>query len=417
MESTDSSAPSVGFGSVVPSDTESPTSSTFSSKSKAEPEPETLEKRKRLAAFLDQTAKAMEGGRSLAMVLPEVRATDSEPAKSMSELAESISPRLPSAIEYRHPFASSFAAPSICVASDAGSPSPKAGSRSPRDRSQSPRGSRVEFALPTTAGSSPATPTAPSVARARSPVNSQNRHTVYFTPDPSSAGSDDGNESDASEQAGGTSGREADVSATPSLTRNGSTGGLGFNIDIDTQSTLSNIRPGPADRSPSTLHAESPVVSLRPSFETAPAISAEVAQAMEKRAKIAEKRKRTIRELIDTEASYATDMIVVRDIYLARAKGVGESLLALLLRRFEALTLSSALDRHRHDRRSRYGLRPRTRQHPFLPSTSLAYSQHSRLACSVRQRSCPRSHARRASAIFHCTLRRSPSIVRSIFLC
>lgn len=45
----------------------------------------------------------------------------------------------------------------------------------------------------------------------------------------------------------------------------------------------------------------------------------------EKKAKRAEKRRRTIQELCETEASYAIDMAVVRDIYLARIRGVGES--------------------------------------------------------------------------------------------
>lgn len=44
----------------------------------------------------------------------------------------------------------------------------------------------------------------------------------------------------------------------------------------------------------------------------------------EQRIRKAEKRKRTIQELVDTEALYATDMAVVRDIYLERARGVGE---------------------------------------------------------------------------------------------
>lgn len=44
----------------------------------------------------------------------------------------------------------------------------------------------------------------------------------------------------------------------------------------------------------------------------------------EQRARRAEKRRRTILELCETEATYATDMAVVRDIYLERARGVGE---------------------------------------------------------------------------------------------
>lgn len=52
----------------------------------------------------------------------------------------------------------------------------------------------------------------------------------------------------------------------------------------------------------------------------------EETKEVEKRAKMAEKRRRTIRELCETEATYACDMAVVRDIYLERARGVGELL-------------------------------------------------------------------------------------------
>lgn len=45
----------------------------------------------------------------------------------------------------------------------------------------------------------------------------------------------------------------------------------------------------------------------------------------EKKAKDALKRRRTINELCATEAAYATDMLVVRDIYLERVKGAGGS--------------------------------------------------------------------------------------------
>lgn len=43
-------------------------------------------------------------------------------------------------------------------------------------------------------------------------------------------------------------------------------------------------------------------------------------------AKATEKRKRVILELLDTERSHAVDMAVVRDIYLARARGAREPL-------------------------------------------------------------------------------------------
>lgn len=334
MESTDSSALSNSYGGLMPSDLESPTDSNFSIKSQQDRGPDDLEKRKRLAAFLDQTAEAMEGGRSLAMVLPEARATESEPGKSMSELAEATaSPRLAPLIEYRHPFTSPFNSPAVVPADS------EEGNRSPRNNS------RVGFSSDSTngfgPGSSPGTPTPAPIARNHSPVDPamlDNRRTVYFTPDPNSSSSDEEeNESSGSDPQRGDDEREDDEEeeerAQPSRKLSG--GGLGFNIDIKTQSNLTNARPSAADRSPSTLRASSPASSrefVAPSTaEPLPVISVEAAREMEKRAKVAEKRKRTIQELIDTEASYATDMVVVRDIYLARAKGVGQFLLLLRL--------------------------------------------------------------------------------------
>lgn len=46
-----------------------------------------------------------------------------------------------------------------------------------------------------------------------------------------------------------------------------------------------------------------------------------------------DKRKRVVQELIDTERSHAVDMAVVRDIYLARARGARESRAILTTRR------------------------------------------------------------------------------------
>lgn len=50
----------------------------------------------------------------------------------------------------------------------------------------------------------------------------------------------------------------------------------------------------------------------------------QLSKEAEKRAKDAVKRRKTLDELCETEAAYATDMAVLRDIYLERVKGLGE---------------------------------------------------------------------------------------------
>ncbi|KAK4048236.1 hypothetical protein OIV83_004941 [Microbotryomycetes sp. JL201] len=264
----------------------------------AESGPEAIEKRKRLVEFLDQTAEAMEGGKSLAMVLPETKATESEPAKTMSQLAEAAPLRTPAQIEYRHPFA---AMPVVgCEQEDT--------TRSPKDNGLL----GAQFDSLKTA--SPSTPRAD--PKRHSPLNSEDpRISVYFTPDPS-----DKEENMENSEAQGSGPAEAVTS-----------GGLGFKFDI--KSSL--IAP---DRSPSTVRANSPASFRQPIQDDTPsppakdqgnnelpspvaAIPDDVAQEMERRAKMADKRKRTISELIETEATYASDMVIVREIYLARAKG------------------------------------------------------------------------------------------------
>jgi hypothetical protein len=85
-------------------------------------------------------------------------------------------------------------------------------------------------------------------------------------------------------------------------------------------------------------------VSSSQSLELPLAVDDEEAKEMERLAKMTEKRRRTIRELVETEASYASDMAVARDIFLERARGAGECGLlclslsfALLRRSFKTL--------------------------------------------------------------------------------
>ncbi|GAA5887492.1 hypothetical protein JCM6882_001427 [Rhodosporidiobolus microsporus] len=270
--------------------------------------PEAAEKRKRLAAFLNETASAMEGGKSLAMVLPE-----SQPAvpqhKSLSELAEerTLSPRPSSRasnkapVEYRHPFdQSSFRAPEA----DEG-PSPTSGSQSTFDP-----------ALHSEAPSPTSTQPTPIVAT--TPAEEQRPTTVYFTPNPADPSppavaveeqkKEDGHDEEEEEEDGPLSLGEALM-----LDRNPSAGlGLG---GVEMRAAAPGVGARSlSERSPSTVRADSPA-----SFAASQLAPVETEE--DKRRRRAEKRMRTIRELVETETTYAVDMAVVRDIYLARARG------------------------------------------------------------------------------------------------
>lgn len=295
-----------------------------------------VERRKRLVEFLDQTAEAMEGGRSLAMVLPQSKASESEPAKSMSELAETCTP---ATIEYRHPFT---ATPSETERIS------ESGLLSPRDNTllQPP-------AQDTVARSQ--SPTTPRLHSRRNGAASQgHRHTVYYTPNLDSDGDVDGD--DEQEE-------DVYVEQPVPITLGG---GLGFKFDIKTETTLDNSSVDTSvltpERSPATLRASSPASFAQGSSKrvaesapalSGPAISSEVAQELERRAKQAEKRRSTIRELIDTEAAYASDMVVVREIYLARARGAGMQ----DLRRGRSATADQCLCRHGIHCRPSHGIR------------------------------------------------------------
>ncbi|GAA5970150.1 hypothetical protein JCM3765_003807 [Sporobolomyces pararoseus] len=206
------------------------------------------ERRKRLAAFLDETAEAMEGGKSLTMVLPE---------GSNRPLSQFVEP-----------------------------PSPTDCSR--------------PFNLETTNNSQPS--------------SSNRRDTVYFTPrigDQSPAAS----HQTLSEVGEG----ESNFDNLPGTT------GLGLE-DAPVASDSNNIETSPTTlrgSSPARFSRESqPIVSVTGSEEETKAkTEEELKAAAKKEEKLAEKRRRTIKELIDTETTYAVDMMVVRDIYLARARG------------------------------------------------------------------------------------------------
>ncbi|GAA5923126.1 uncharacterized protein JCM15063_003542 [Sporobolomyces koalae] len=182
------------------------------------------ERRKRLAAFLDETAEAMEGGKSLNMVLPN--GAD----RPLSQFVEPASPTIPT----------------LAFPSNDTSPSTRCDS-------------------------------------------------VYFTPR-------------AEEHA--LDGREETSEQGPSST--------GAGLDP----RRSETRAQESDASPSTLRAASPSKFAHSGLPASrESCDADDDEARRSAAKLAEKRRRTIQELIDTERTYAIDMMVARDIYLARARG------------------------------------------------------------------------------------------------
>ncbi|BGP21651.1 rho guanyl-nucleotide exchange factor [Rhodotorula toruloides] len=266
---------SYGYGSRL-----SPVSPTFPPI--AEAGSDTAEKRKRLAAFLDETASAMEGGKSLAMVLPESRPTAPQP-KTLSELAEECaspgrsSSRSSERVEYRHPFDGrpASAAPAFEV-------------------SQSPT-SPDTANFPDSASSPEQPPRADSA---------QDRHTVYFTP---KAG-----QSSDEHEAGETTASKQD----PSLDVPTATGLDLGSVELRTPSTRSI-----SEHSPSTVRAGSPAFVPAPEPAEQTALAAERSVETERKLRNFEKRRRIIQELVETEMTYAVDMAVVRDIYFARARG------------------------------------------------------------------------------------------------
>ncbi|GAA5895147.1 hypothetical protein JCM5296_000894 [Sporobolomyces johnsonii] len=244
------------------------------------------EKRKRLAAFLDETASAMEGGKTLVMVLPEAGTNEQETSRSLSELADqhNASPCPPSRrsshVEYRHPFegvSDEVAPPHV-------------------DQQSHISDSTLSLDLAST-------PISTRPSRESAGPETDRRQTVYFSPKPGDDSSEDVSPDEDENQAIPCTGALRDDSP-----------GLGFaNVEIKSQSTLGNA-VSHQKRLPSTVHADLPAPSEA-------AKSLEQAREAEKRVKTAEKRRRTIRELVETETTYAIDMAVVRDIYLARARG------------------------------------------------------------------------------------------------
>ncbi|KAM0756096.1 hypothetical protein T439DRAFT_20534 [Meredithblackwellia eburnea MCA 4105] len=272
------------------------------------------EKRKRLAQFLSETASAMEGGKSLAMVVPEVYDNPSttvdgtnEPstAKTFSELAEQTHTPLreyPPRLRTIHR-----------------SPSGAGSSNSTLDALATPSGMPGAFATPPQVFRRKMTPRSSSSGTVGTTGSNESnggghrRGTRYFTPILSAEDDQDGEaESISSKEISRTD--SASAESHGAATGAGTDTGLGFNIDPTFLSADA--------RSPSTMRAASPARSLSFKSVEAPAVENDAdGSSTEAAFKVLERRRRTIRELIETEAIFASDLAVARDIFLARARG------------------------------------------------------------------------------------------------
>ncbi|GAA5913958.1 hypothetical protein JCM8208_007010 [Rhodotorula glutinis] len=248
----------------------------------AEAGPDAAEKRKRLAAFLDETASAMEGGRSLMMVVPELQPAGLQ-HKSLSDLAEQhVSPQTSSRTQgFSHPFSDHGSSPSRHA--------------SPNRQTSSP-----------SADSEAVSPTSGAPAVLVDPPSSADQNLGHETGyAPTSAASKHETSAEASAESARGSSHSLGISSP----------GLGLSsMDVQAPSHIQHVQC-----SPSTVRASSPVSSAAdsPPQPKSPSASVEADQ----RVKRLEKRRKIIRELVETETSYAVDMAVVRDIYLARARG------------------------------------------------------------------------------------------------
>lgn len=331
----------------------SPTSPTFPPIPEAGPA--AAEKRKRLAAFLDETASAMEGGKSLTMVLPESQQTAPQ-HKSLSELAEEhlVSARPNSRgsnreLIYRSPFDGRSASP--IIEEDAQSPTAPA---KPAFAS-----SDDEPVSPTSGVPAIAVPPVDTDEQLQSDAGEQLQSDSQEVQQVGEESADD----EASQGGGGFTLAEALALERPAS-------GLGLH-NVNTKAP--SFKPV-VERSPSTIRPDSPaslVNSPQPSFAN------ESTSTFDRTTKALEKRRRIIRELVETETSYAVDMAVVRDIYLARARGARAYLVVPCCTDH---WLTPVFPRHGADRRPRHEHRSGTRQRRFCQSAFAVSWSSSRLA-------------------------------------
>ncbi|KAK4705756.1 hypothetical protein P7C70_g450, partial [Phenoliferia sp. Uapishka_3] len=259
-----------------------------------------VEKQKQLAEFLSEAACAMEGGKSLAMVDPE-----SFPLADLDSRSREIS-----------------AVAAVLLRENPSRPPPRLSRSFTSTAGLSTSDEVDEYDSGTSRTSSVYIPPSPATpCPARGVVGEARRHTRYYTPvlpsDPrfdaadDSGGSDDLGGDCEYLQDGDDELEHAPIHLGPSVQR-----------DLGTGLALSA-----GGRSPSTLRAGSPYFSGPPRFSTDMSASSDVPvmqgddDSARLRSKMLDRRARTIGELIETEATFACDMAVVRDIFLARARG------------------------------------------------------------------------------------------------
>lgn len=288
-----------------------------------------LEKRVRLTHFLDVTASMMEGGKSLAMVLPPLARTESSASVQVAAgltfagLSEATggSPQLVAQVlggrpGYPHSLSPLIASPASSPSDTStpplfsSNPPPQAQLAPPRRRLQPNSEKPVPLPLYHLPGTLRSSSRGHSVTSSFSSSKASSLSTRSSAPWSLSSSlhlPDDeiDLEQHAAEQA--------------------TQAGLGLDLDFD------NLALACAQDDEEHVEAEEQNAGDETVLED---LRAHVDF------KRADKRRRTIRELLETEASYASDMAIVRDIYLARAKGAGKPFLCGL---YSSLNTESAL--------------------------------------------------------------------------
>lgn len=297
------------------------------------------EKRSRLAHFLDETATMMEGGKSLAMVLPSTTAEINDgngllTLAAMSEATGGSPQRLSMVLTNRFPSqplsplisASPCSSHSRSVASLSPSP-PKSSATSPRLLAKSPQ----QKSTPPIVDVSPQILSMPgSFLRSPESVAMDRHHPstsscdTFALASSASLRSTQINLYHTSPSTSPTLSSEIEEGLSERERESNGEMGLGLDeVDFTPLQSSSATTTAMSLTSPSTIRPDSPTTTTVREVEVE--VSNKVIAIDDKvvEAKRAEKRRRTINELLETEASYATDMAVVRDIYLARARGVG----------------------------------------------------------------------------------------------
>lgn len=223
----------------------------------------------------------MEGGKSLSMVHPTTDSKSSDHPSTLAELAEAASP-------FIRQGRMSMMLPSATI----------------QDRRKSSIGvSRIPGAFPITIDTRPGI------------LAANRRSSVYYTP-----GDRLSSDSIFPPSESFFSDREKTIEEDDTDIHNAILEGPPDDLTLHIEDLATS-----SERSP-TLHATSPVSDLaHPDYSGSHELLtiSQEAQTPEVQMKMLERRRRTIEELLETEAIYASDMAVIRDIYIARARGAG----------------------------------------------------------------------------------------------